>query len=51
MATDSGYTVKALRVDGGLTNSDACMQIQADLSGILVERPAMKECVLIFPLV
>ncbi|KAI8850143.1 hypothetical protein BC829DRAFT_468997 [Chytridium lagenaria] len=32
-----------LKVDGGLTNSDLCMQLQADIVGIPVERPAMRE--------
>ena len=32
MAKDSGVTLKGLRVDGGMTNSDCAMQIQAGLS-------------------
>lgn len=43
MATDSGHTLESLSVDGGLSNSDLCMQTQADLSGIPVDRPAMRE--------
>ncbi|VVT55687.1 uncharacterized protein SAPINGB_P004692 [Magnusiomyces paraingens] len=43
MAKDSGAPFKALRVDGGITNSDTAMQIQADLLGIDVIRPAMRE--------
>lgn len=43
MATDSGHPLEALAVDGGLSNSDLCMQIQADVSGIRVDRPAMRE--------
>jgi glycerol kinase len=43
MATDSGKTLESLAVDGGLSNSDLCMQTQADISGITVDRPAMRE--------
>lgn len=43
MAADSGSALKSLAVDGGLSNSDLCMQTQADLSGIHVDRPAMRE--------
>ena len=34
MATDSGHALELLAVDGGLSNSDLCMQTQADLCGI-----------------
>lgn len=43
MAKDSGKPFTKLRVDGGMTNSDIAMQIQADILGIEVERPAMRE--------
>ena len=43
MATDSGHALESLAVDGGLSNSELCMQTQADLSGIPVDRPAMRE--------
>ena len=43
MAADSGRTLASLAVDGGLSGSDLCMQIQADVSGIRVNRPAMRE--------
>lgn len=43
MARDSGTPFKALLVDGGLTNSNVVMQIQADILGIDVVRPPMKE--------
>ncbi|KAJ9475047.1 Glycerol kinase [Pseudozyma hubeiensis] len=43
MSKDSGVALKALQVDGGLTNSDVAMQIQADILGINVERPEMRE--------
>lgn len=38
-------SLKVLRVDGGMTNSDACMQLQADILGETVERPQMRELV------
>jgi glycerol kinase len=43
MARDSGHRLDLLAVDGGLSNSDLCMQTQADISGIKVVRPAMRE--------
>ena len=43
MGKDSGYQLKELAVDGGMCNSDLCMQTQADLIGIPVIRPAMRE--------
>lgn len=43
MEKDSGTPFKKLKVDGGLTNSDLAMQIQANLLGIEVERPKMSE--------
>lgn len=43
MNNDSGQALRLLKVDGGLTNSDLCMQIQADVLGIDVERPVMRE--------
>lgn len=43
MATDSGHALESIAVDGGLSNSDMCMQTQADISGIPVDRPAMRE--------
>jgi glycerol kinase len=36
MNSDSGHPLTALKVDGGMTNSDLCMQIQADIIGITV---------------
>ncbi|KDE06233.1 hypothetical protein MVLG_03392 [Microbotryum lychnidis-dioicae p1A1 Lamole] len=35
--------MKALKVDGGMTSSDVTMQLQADILGIRVERPTMRE--------
>lgn len=43
MEKDSGTTLTCLAVDGGMSNSDTCMQIQADIMGIEVDRPAMRE--------
>ncbi|KAF5093479.1 hypothetical protein D0Z03_002397 [Geotrichum reessii] len=43
MEKDSGKPFKRLRVDGGVCNSDVAMQIQSDILGISVERPAMLE--------
>lgn len=43
MEKDSGKKLQILAVDGGLSNSDLCMQTQADISGIPVDRPAMRE--------
>ncbi|CAG8651438.1 2408_t:CDS:2, partial [Paraglomus occultum] len=43
MNKDSGHPIVSLKVDGGLSNSDICMQIQADVLGIEVDRPAMRE--------
>lgn len=43
MNADSGQPLKTLRVDGGLSNSDLCMQLQANILGIDVSRPQMRE--------
>ncbi|KAI0216663.1 Glycerol kinase [Massospora cicadina] len=43
MNKDSGENLANLKVDGGMAVSDICMQIQADLLGIPVERPDMCE--------
>lgn len=43
MEEDSGHALESLAVDGGLSNSDMCMQTQADLSDIRVVRPEMRE--------
>ncbi|KAA8648689.1 glycerol kinase [Aspergillus tanneri] len=40
---DSGHKLTQLAVDGGMSNSDICMQTQADIVQIPVERPAMHE--------
>lgn len=43
MSKDSGITLKSLRVDGGMTVSDILLKIQADILGIDVLRPEMRE--------
>lgn len=43
MAQDSGRTLSELRVDGGATGSDLLMQIQSDVLGVPVVRPAVRE--------
>ena len=43
MEKDSGHKLKILAVDGGMSNSDLCMQTQADIIGIPVDRPVMRE--------
>lgn len=43
MNAESGHPLKSLRADGGLSNSDICMQLQADILGIEVSRPQMRE--------
>ncbi|KAJ2635798.1 Glycerol kinase, partial [Coemansia sp. RSA 1694] len=43
MRKDSGTDLRRLRVDGGMTNSDQAMQIQADILDIEVVRPEMRE--------
>ncbi|KAE8377754.1 hypothetical protein BDV26DRAFT_281602 [Aspergillus bertholletiae] len=43
MELDSGHALTELAVDGGMSNSDICMQTQADIIQIPVERPAMHE--------
>ncbi|MBN2302970.1 MAG: glycerol kinase GlpK [Anaerolineae bacterium] len=43
MNHDSGITLSALRVDGGASQNDLLMQIQADVLGVPVQRPAVTE--------
>jgi glycerol kinase len=43
MKHDSGKSVDALRVDGGMVVNDLLMQFQADILGIPVVRPKIKE--------
>ncbi|MBI3429218.1 MAG: glycerol kinase GlpK [Actinobacteria bacterium] len=43
MIADSGVPMQQMRVDGGVTASDLCMQLQADVMGIEVIRPQTRE--------
>jgi glycerol kinase len=40
---DSGKTMEALKVDGGMTANELCMQLQADILGVPVSRPVVAE--------
>jgi glycerol kinase len=43
MQADSGVTLSALRVDGGMAANDLLMQFQADMLGVPVHRPTVTE--------
>lgn len=43
MKLDSKTDLKHLKVDGGMTNGDVCMEILADIGGFDVIRPEMRE--------
>ncbi|MDP9436614.1 MAG: glycerol kinase GlpK [Actinomycetota bacterium] len=43
MARDSGVDLDVLRVDGGVTANELCMQMQADVLGVPVSRPVVAE--------
>ena len=43
MGKDAGVKLSELAVDGGMSNSDLCMQTQADIIQIPVDRPKMRE--------
>jgi glycerol kinase len=43
MQEDTGVAFTELRVDGGVTANDLCMQLQADILGVPVSRPAVAE--------
>ena len=43
MEADSGVRLEVLKVDGGVTANDLCMQIQADILGVPVSRPKVAE--------
>jgi len=43
MEKDLGTKLKCLKVDGGITANDLCMQLQADISGIAVSKPVIAE--------
>jgi glycerol kinase len=43
MEKDSGVRLEVLKVDGGVTVNELCMQIQADVLGVPVSRPVVAE--------
>ena len=43
MAADSGVQLDVLKVDGGITANELCMQIQADVLGVEVVKPVVAE--------
>ena len=43
MEADSGVHLGVLKVDGGITANDLCMQIQADVLGVDVVKPVVAE--------
>lgn len=43
MVADTGLDLGVLRVDGGVTANDLCMQLQADILGVPVSRPVVTE--------
>jgi glycerol kinase len=43
MQADSGVRLQVLKVDGGITTNELCMQIQADVLGVDVVRPVVAE--------
>lgn len=43
MEADSGVHLEVLKVDGGVTANELCMQIQADVLGVDVVRPVVAE--------
>ncbi len=43
MVADADLDLQTLRVDGGVTMNELCMQIQADVLGVAVSRPVVAE--------
>jgi glycerol kinase len=43
MRADCGVRLEELKVDGGITANDLCMQIQADVLGVDVVKPVVAE--------
>lgn len=43
MTKDSGVTLDVLKVDGGVTANNLCMQMQADILGVAVSKPVVAE--------
>jgi glycerol kinase len=43
MVQDSGVALEVLKVDGGVTANELCMQLQADILDVPVSRPGVAE--------
>jgi glycerol kinase len=43
MTADSGWHSTTLKVDGGVTANELCMQLQADILGVPVSKPVVAE--------
>ncbi|MEU4287177.1 glycerol kinase GlpK [Kribbella sp. NPDC026596] len=43
MEKDSGVKLDVLKVDGGITANELCMQMQADILGVAVSKPVVAE--------
>lgn len=43
MSADSDIDLREMRVDGGITSNELCMQLQADIMGIDIVRPQVQE--------
>jgi glycerol kinase len=43
MEKDSGVKLEVLKVDGGVTANELCMQMQADILGVPVSKPVVAE--------
>jgi glycerol kinase len=43
MSADGAVALTQMRVDGGITASELCMQLQADVMGIEIVRPLITE--------
>ena len=43
MEKDSGVKLDVLKVDGGVTANELCMQMQADILGVPVSKPVVAE--------
>jgi glycerol kinase len=43
MVQDSGVALEVLKVDGGVTANELCMQLQSDILGVPVSRPVVAE--------
>jgi glycerol kinase len=43
MVADNGIPLQEMRVDGGITSNELCMQMQADIMGVAITRPLVSE--------